>query len=82
MVVVDKSNELAYFCTIGRWSQVFDSFDLFVEGHYPIWSDPVPKIFKLSSCEKAFGCIDFETTLIEGAQNFVEVCQMLSEISC
>jgi hypothetical protein len=39
----------------------------FFKGFYPISSDPVPKIFKLSSCKKAFGCIDFDTTLIEAA---------------
>jgi hypothetical protein len=72
-VVVDKSNKFAFFCAIGRWSQVVDSFDLFVEGLYPNSSDPVPKIFKLSSCENVFGCIDFEATLIEAAQHFGKV---------
>jgi hypothetical protein len=66
---------------VGGPNQVVDSFDLFVEGHYSILSDPVPKIFKLSSCKKAFGCINFETTLIEVAQHFVQVCQNLIEIS-
>jgi hypothetical protein len=45
-------------------------------------SDPaVPKIFKLSSCEKAFGCIDFNTALAKAGQYFVKVFQMLTETS-
>jgi hypothetical protein len=73
MVVVDKSNELSYSCAIGRWSQVVESFDLLIEGFDPFLSDLVPKIYKLSFCEEAFACIDFETTLIEAAQHFAEV---------
>lgn len=57
-------------------------FGLFVEGFDLVSSDPIPKVFKLSSSEEAFACIDFETTLIEAAQHFVDVCRRLIEISC
>ncbi len=52
MTVVDRLDELVYFCVIGRWSQVVHSFDLFIEGFDSISSDPVPKIFKLTSCKE------------------------------
>jgi hypothetical protein len=82
-VVVEESIELSYSCAIGRWlSQVADSFDLFIEGFDTVLSNPVPKIFKLSSCKEALACTDFETTLIEAAQHFVEASQLLTEISC
>jgi hypothetical protein len=70
-----------YSSAIGRWSQVVDSFDLFVEGFCPILSDPVPKMFKLSSCKGAFSCIDVEIKLIlEAAQHFAEVCLLKSPV--
>jgi hypothetical protein len=35
-IVIDKSDEFAYFCAISRWSQVVEGFYLFVEGFNPI----------------------------------------------